>query len=987
MLLPLLRSLYLIKYKNIYKSPKFIIQISVKMRFTRLFSTVLLIALMSLFAFYAQAQNGTVRGKIYDDGGIEASFATVEVNELEATGATADLEGSFSLSLAPGTYSFSVSYVGFGDAKVSDIIVKPGDITVLKDIILGSTAEELEVVLVTAQAARNTSNSVMTLQKKSVNLLDGISVQAISQSGDSDAGAAIKRITGVTVENGKNVYVRGLGDRYTKTVLNGMEVPGLDPDRNTVQVDVFPANVLNNILVYKTFTPDLSGDFTGGTVDIELKKFPEEKIITYSGSVGYNSNTTFNDQYQTYESSVGDAFALGALSRRNPASELNIPVAITGATGVAPIVNSFSDEMSVDRATALPNMNFGYSWGNQFNLKNGRTSGLIFALNYRNSNNYYSDAIFDSYFKAADESQYELEVKELSSGEYSTNETLWSALVSGSIKNKFARHTLSLFHTQNGTKTASETMSRNYFSAEGTILKKDVLYYNQKSITSAVYENRINRPGSRFEFNTKISPSLSMNTEPDIRFTAFSVEEDGNGRITDYALQFGDGAKVSRIFRSLMEGSMNIKADATYKFQFQGRESRIKGGLAAATKYRDFSVVQYDFRDKGNTINLTGDPNQIFEDQNVFDATTNQGVIISGQSSPSNSYEAISNVAALYVMNELPLTSRLKTIYGARLEKTNIFYDGYSQGVTYDYENVLDELDILPSASLIYNAAQNMNIRMAYSRTLARPSFKEKSAAEIFDPITERRFIGNLDLRQTYIQNADLRWEYFFQPGEMVSLSGFYKGFKDPIEIVAYDENSPDDFTPRNVNSATVIGIELEARKNLGFIAPALNNLNIGTNFSYIKSEVERNEAEYQAALQEAKEGESISQFREMQGQSPFIINTTLNYAENGWNLNASYNVQGKRLSVVGIARVPHVFEKSFHSLNARLSKSFGIDNNWRVSLNAQNILNQKRQRVFESFQATDQVYESYNPGMSFSVGVGYAIRGQKVATTKLMEK
>jgi len=947
---------------------------------------VFITALMSLFAWNVQAQNGTVRGKIYDDAGMEASFATVQVNELESTGTTADLEGSFVLSLAPGTYSLNISFVGLGDAKVTDVVVKADEVTVINDVTLGSAAEELEVVVVTAQAARNTANSVMTLQKKSVNLLDGISVQAISQSGDSDAGAAVKRITGVTVENGKNVYVRGLGDRYTKTILNGMEVPGLDPDRNTIQVDVFPANVLNNILVYKTFTPDLSGDFTGGTVDIELKNFPEEKNVSYSGSLGYNTNTTFNKQFQTYESSPADAFALGAASRSNPANGLDIPTAITGETGNAPIVNSFSDVMAVNRATARPNASFGYSWGNQFNLDNGRTRGLIFALNYRNSSNYYSNAIFDSYFKSADADNYELQATELSAGSYSTNEALLSALVSGSVKNKFARHSLSLFHTQNGIKQASEMRSQNYFSAEGTILQRDVLYYNQKSITSLVYENKISRPNKKLEFNTKVSPSLSLNNEPDIRFTAFDVQEDDQGRAMDYALQYGEGARVSRIFRNLMEGSMNIKADATYKFQWRGQESKIKGGLATATKYRDFAVVQYDFRDKGNTIDLTGNPNQIFEDQYAFDPVANRGVIITGQSSPNNSYEAISNVAAAYVMNELPLTSKLKTIYGARLEKTNIFYDGYSNGVTYDYENVLDELDILPSFSLVYNPIKNMNVRTAYSRTLARPSFKEKSAASIFDPITERRFIGNLDLEQTYIQNADLRWEYFFQPGEMVSVSGFFKGFKDPIEIVTYDALSTDNFTPRNVGSATVYGVEFETRKNFAFIAPSLRNLTFATNVSVIKSEVERSEQEYEAALITAASGEEVSRTREMQGQSPYIVNATLNYnsPESGWNFNTSYNVQGKRLSVVGIARIPHVFEVPFHSLNARVSKTFG---NWRASVNAQNILNQNRQQVYQAFGATDRIYASFNPGMSFSLGIGYTIRGNREAATKLVNK
>ncbi len=966
------------------------------MRITTLLKRILPTALMLLFVIAAQAQDGTVRGKIYDDGGLEASFATVQVAELEGVGATADLEGSFVLKLAPGTYTLKVSYVGFGDMTVADVVVNSGDVTLVNDIILKNESEELVEVVVTATAARNTTNSVMTLQKKSVNLLDGVSVQAISQTGDSDAGAAVKRITGVTVEDGKNVYVRGLGDRYTKTVLNGMEVPGLDPDRNTVQVDIFPTNILNNILVYKTFTPDLSGDFTGGTVDIELKNFPEERTISYSGSLGYNTNTSFNNNFGTYQSGFADAFAFGAGTRQSPiAANTDIPFAITGSTGQETLVRNFNKDMSVTKGIALPDQSYGFSWGNQFNGEKF-TKGLVFAVNYRNTNDYYSNAINNNYIKFADKSENELMRSELSSGDISVNEALWSGLLSASIKGKRARHSLSLFHTQNGIKKASESMSRNYFSSEGAVLDKDVLYYNQKSITNIVYGNRFTLPKKNLEFNVKLSPSLSLNKEPDVRITAFALNEDNNGRVMDITLNTGDGARVSRLYRDLMEVSLNAKADMSWKFkQWGGLESKLKGGIAYSYKNRDFSVLQYDFRERGTQINFTGDPNQLFEDSNLFDAETNTGIYVTGQSEPSNTYNADAQIAAAYVMNELPISRKLKTIYGARIEKTDMRYTGQRQTVInpatdiFNNKNVLNTLDLLPSASLIYNVVDNMNLRAAYSRTLARPSFKEKSVAQIYDPITERTFIGNLALKQTYIQNMDLRWEYFFKPGEMVSLSSFYKDFKDPIEIVAYSPIAADNFTPRNVGNAKVYGVEFETRKNLGFIAPALSNFSLSTNLSYIKSQVKMSDAEYQSRIQEAREGEVVSDTREMQGQSPYIINTSLNYndPDNGWNANLSYNVQGQRLSVVGVARVPDVYEQSFHSLNFKTSKYFGTNNNWKVSLNAQNILNQDRVKLFQSYRASDQIYASLSPGMSFSLSVGYMLRGNKETMTRLAKK
>lgn len=966
------------------------------MRSKTLFNRFLSTILFALIAFSAQAQDGTIRGKIYDDSGMEASFATVQVLELENTGATADLEGSFVLSLSPGTYTLQITYVGFGDMKVTDVVSKAGEVTVIEDITLKNESEELVEIVVTARASRNTTNSVMNLQKKSVNLLDGVSVQAISQSGDSDAGAAIKRITGVTVEDGKNVYVRGLGDRYTKTVLNGMEIPGLDPDRNNVQVDVFPANILNNILVYKTFTPDLSGDFTGGTVDIELKNFPEERMLSYGGSLGYNANTTFNNNFQTYNASLGDAFAFGAGARKSPiANSTVIPLAVTGATGQEDIIKKFGDEMSVDRTTALPNQSYNFSWGNQFNGEK-LTKGLVFAVNYKNSNNFYENAIFNSYFKPADKSEFELTPTDIGYGAYSTNETMWSGLVSGSIKGKLMRHSLSLFHTQNGIKKASEIRSENFFSNEGGILDKDVLYYNQKSITNLVYGNRIDVPSKNLQFNVKFAPSMSLNKEPDIRTTAFAVELDDAGQVTDYSLNPGDGAGTYRFYRDLQEFSFNTKADVSWKFkQWGGLDAKIKGGFAHAYKMRDFSVLQYEFRERGSRIQLAGDPNQLFEEENLFDASTNQGVFVSGQSEPSNTYSANSQVAAAYVMNELPLSRKLKTIYGLRVEKTDMRYTGQRQTINnaetdvFENKNVLNEFDFLPSFNLIYSVVDNMNLRGAYSRTLARPSFKEKSLAQIYDPVSERTFIGNLDLVQTYVQNMDVRWEYFFKPGEMLSVSGFYKDFTNPIEIVAYSSIAPDNFTPRNVGNAKVYGVEFETRKNLGFIAPALQQLSLGTNVSYIKSEVKMNEAEYEGRVQEAREGEVISDTREMQGQSPFIINTNINYAapESGWNVNLSYNVQGRRLSVVGVARVADVYENQFHSLNFKASKFFGTNNNWKVSLNAQNILDQRKEKVYQSYNAADQVFAAYNPGRAFSVGVGYMLRGTKTPATKLAKK
>jgi outer membrane receptor protein involved in Fe transport len=249
--------------------------------------------------------------------------------------------------------------------------------------------------------------------------------------------------------------------------------------------------------------------------------------------------------------------------------------------------------------------------------------------------------------------------------------------------------------------------------------------------------------------------------------------------------------------------------------------------------------------------------------------------------------------------------------------------------------------------------------------------------AQILDPISGVTFIGNVDdLEQTDIYNVDLRWEYFFNTGEMISFTTFYKHFNNPIELVAFQGESPNNITPRNADNARVIGLEFELKKKLTFISPALENLSLGTNVTYVNSKVKMTSGEYEDRLLELRTGETIDDTRTMQGQSPYIINAYLNYndAEKGIEGNISYNVQGESLQVVGIRRNADVFTQSFHGLNMKLAKRLGKEQKWKVSVSAKNILNQKRLSVYKSYNAEDQVYRLIKPGVGFSLGVGYTM-------------
>jgi hypothetical protein len=267
----------------------------------RLFYTIVIILFTSSLI---HAQTGFIRGTVFDDSNGESLPGSTVAVDGTTTGTITDLDGNFNIKIAPGVYTLKVSFISYETLVISDIEVKAGDVTILDNVRLSESKIELGEVVVTAKEIRNTEAALNTIKMKSANLLDGISASSLRKIGDSDAAASMKRVPGVSVEGGRYVYVRGLGDRYTKTVLNGVDVPGLDPDRNTIQMDLFPTNIIDNLLVHKSFSAELPADFTGGVIDIEVKDFPEEQTGKVSIGAGFNPNYHFNGDFLTYEGGI-----------------------------------------------------------------------------------------------------------------------------------------------------------------------------------------------------------------------------------------------------------------------------------------------------------------------------------------------------------------------------------------------------------------------------------------------------------------------------------------------------------------------------------------------------------------------------------------------------------------------------------------------------------------------------------------------------------
>ena len=923
--------------------------------------------------FNVTAQSGVIRGILYDNtNGETLPFASIYVKEAQK-GANSDLDGAYNFTLNPGTYTLEFSFVGYSNQVIQNVLVKANEVTEL-DVRLSDDAKMLQEVVVKANIVKNSESALLTMQKKSPNMMDGISKQAFRKIGDSDAGGAIKRVTGVSVEGGKYVYVRGLGDRYTKTILNGLDVPGLDPDRNALQMDLFPTNIIDNIIVLKTATPDVSGDFTGGIVDISTKDFPVEKTFNISVGGGYNPSMHFNSNYVYGAKSPTDILGFDNGQRSLPFSSFtNVPsISSQQNAQLTNLTKSFSSDLGVIKGTSPMDYNFAVSTGNQKNLSK-MDIGYNLALNYRNSTEFFKEAVYNAYIKSNTISSYDFELNQSQVGPLSKNNVLLSGLAGFSVKYKRNKVGINLLRIQNGESTAGKFIQETYILNSNTIYQDNV-EYAQRSITNANLkgEHVLDKNGN-LRIDWSLSPTLSNIQDKDVRVTPFRFDQ-GN-----YSIEPSEGAQPRRLYRNLDERNLSGRLDVTKKFVTNYGDSKLKFGVSAVNKNRDYEIFQYVFNIKGQSqFDINGDPNKVLAPGNIWTPEKNAGVYVVGNYEPANTYAAKQTILAAYVMNEYNLSSKLKAIYGLRVEKFDHYYTGQNNLGTevLNNEKINKALDLLPSANIVYNLTENTNLRMAVSRTLARPSFKEASISQIYDALSDRTFIGNKDLKETKIMNFDLRLEKFMDNGQMVSVSGFYKQFKNPIEIVSYSQLSPNDFTPRNVGSATVAGGELELRKNVGLNIGGEKPLSLGTNLTLVYSNVMMNPNEFLSRIENAREGEEVKESRRLQGQSPFIINAYLGYdhKKSGLEGNLSYNVQGKRLSIVGIGRNPDVYEMPFNSLNLKVSKRLGAAQKSVVSFGANNLLDAKKQRFYEGYNANPVVYDLFRPGTSYSFSLAFGL-------------
>ncbi len=931
-----------------------------------------------LFSFTTYSQQGISGTLIDGDFNEPLPFANILVKET-GDGITSDFDGKYTFELSAGTYTLIFSFVGYETKEITRISVTKDNYTTT-DIVLNSAAQGLDEVIVSVEAKRNTESSVLEIQRKSASLLDGISAQAFKKIGASDIASAIKSVPGVSVQGGKYVYVRGLGDRYSKSILNGVDIPGLDPDRNTIQMDLFPTNMLSNILVIKSARADLPSDFTGGVIDIVTKEFPNQEEFSISMSTAYNPDMHFNSNYLSDEGSQTDFLGFDDGMRKNKIANSFLGNTFDprfnqteeGLSIINKIADQFNPQMAPTIQTSGLNYSLGVSYGNQFKFGENKSIGILGSISYKNEQTVYENAENNIYNFSPDKKVYTFEENRIQSGTIGGRNIIANGLIGATYKSSATKIKFNALHIQNGESTSGSFRQLTRFS-DFIDFNKYNLEYTERNISNGILSGLHNFSEGDFKMEWTLSGTLAKVHDKDVRNTTFQDEEG--------IFSFQENTEPKRIWRTLDENNLVGKIDATKRIEFLGSNALLKFGIYRSQKERDFSIAQYSvsstFTSEQDWSNYGGDPNQLFNPNNIISSTNLRGTYINPQTTirqDANLFNSKQYNLATYISNEFNLSEKLKSILGFRFENYQVLYTGKNSqlGQVYNNQKIINKSNLFPSLNFIYGLKENQNLRFAYSLTTARPSFKEASIAEIYDPLSNLFFIGNINIKPTYIDNFDIRYEAFGENAQLFAMSVFYKNLTDPIEI-GFVAASTSNYTPLNLENATVMGVELELRRSVTSIIPSIRNLNFNFNGSFIISDEKYSEDELKLRTLGLREGQTIGNSRPLQGQSPHLINTGLDYNNKEKNIQIGlyFNVQGKTLEVVGDGFYPDVYTMPFNSLNFNFIKQF--KGNRTLTFKITNLLNDERESRFEGFNKESQYFKLRNIGRQFSLG--YTIR------------
>ncbi|NUM81282.1 TonB-dependent receptor [bacterium] len=915
---------------------------------------ILAAIILSAAAF---AKQGKIVGTVLDAETGDPMIGCNVVVVGTAMGASTDLNGGFVIQKVPaGEYSLMATYISYNKKTISGIkVVENGVVTV--NIALHPEGIQGEEVVIEAKADLSNSSALLVQQKKSVVVSDAIGSEQISKTPDKSAGDALKRVTGLTVVGNKFVYVRGLGERYSNAQLNGIEIPSTEPEKKIIPMDIFPSGSIQNVTVVKTYNPDIAADFSGGLVKINTKEFPDQFYMAASISSGIN-RASFS-KILRYQGSGTDFLGFDDGQRKRP----NVP--------------SFNGTASND-LKARYNNKFQNIWmpiGHQVNNNTGFSLSLGNSVGSNSNFGYLVSLTYSADFNTRNETEFFPIADGTPAYDYKTEKgsysVLWGALLDMNAKIN-ANNKISLKSVYNVQSDDEASITKGYVNASsGGDVRYTRLRYQQRALLSSqlLGEHQIKEL-----FNSKIdwhfAYSQADRNEPDTRLTGYTFNNNSN------QYEALGQSKNTRFFSDMIDKEINTGFDWSFPVTML-KGSKLKVGTLYRKKDRDFDAYRYAYSNIQDAVR-TQEPELLFSSANIGNGLVN----FEDNTQANDEYTAKENLFAGYIMTDFPVTTQLRFVGGFRyenVETTLKSFDPLSGSQNNSLSPKFSDNDLFPAVNLIYGLSDRMNVRFGFSQTKARPQFRELAPFRYDD--YRRSTYGNPFLKASDITNYDLRWEFFPNPGELLAASFFYKHFANPIErfLLPNPGNQTGDPVPVNGGSANNLGLELELRASLAHLFSALKKFSITSNMSFIYSRIKQNDAIKVYTLGSDEPTLFSPDFlanesRPMQGQSPYIINVGLNYAnvDTRTEMNLSYNVFGKRVAEISTKLVNNgekiyddVYEQPYNQLDLtvsqKLSKQVKVKANWKNILN-DNVV----------FKMGKFVTNEYKPGMSFSTSISY---------------
>lgn len=909
---------------------------------------------------------GVILGTVVESANGEPIIeAIVTVNGTKWKALT-DLDGNYRLELPPGVYDLRVFYEGHKPRRIQKATVAKGQ-TLRVDVSLEPESAEPEPVReITVTADRTSAATQVLIRKSAANVGDAVSAQDIAKTPDRNAAEAAKRVVGAAIVDGRFVFVRGLGERYTNALLNGSPLPSPEPDRQAVPLDLFPSLVLSDIAIVKTFTPDMPGDFAGGSVSIHTRQPTETFQISATATLGVNTESTFQERL-SYQGGSLDFLGIDSGRRSLPkgfptyklVSGLDKPgggkVTDEEVWAAGRRINS---SMATDRSTAPPN--HGLSVVASGTLPAGPLGkvGATAALTYSRRFSIVREAIFRQFYHYQDpeapDSPFPFRAQVDNKGEIGNDQVSWGGLAVVSVSPSDAHRVTATALVSRSSDNEARILTGYNEGADADLEDTRLRFLSRGLFFGELSGEHKLRSLHGLELGYRVSGSLATLDEPDTRQTSYQLFEQQDGTIG----RFWNATPTlsgQHFFGTQVEKALGGSADVTLPILEGKLPLKAKAGGLFQLRERSFDVRRFHFRQEPVPFTEYVRPaDEIFTDDNI-------GPVVGFQewTQATDSYSAQTRLFAGYLMADFSPVGWLRLIGGARVEAWSMDLSSFDRFLPDTQVTAKkDSLEVLPALSLVLKTTKDSNLRASISRTVSRPQLREIAPFLFSDFVGSRDLVGNPELLPSSILNADLRFEVFPGAGDVAAVSAFYKQFTDPIETVIQGGTSSGLQTFDNADAARVLGIELELKKGLGAITSALSDLSVIGNVTLSHSRVDLS----------GSEGVQTSKVRPLVGQSPLVVNLGLDYANDttGTRGRVVYNVAAPRIQAVGQNELLDQYEQPRHLLDVAIAQRIGkyLD----LKLTVENILAAPYRVTFGEKNEDERVVEERRPGTTFNL-------------------